>query len=146
MDGAISAGRLEIVRSLHDRRGEGCSTQGMDSACENWAFWAARARHLFDWKNRKREFQEAQAQTKRRKELVLFLDRHRSEGFSSAVMVSACDLCCIEFVRFLFARHPEFADANAVNAAFLAGDADIVWTLYEAGTRLSDAGVAALLQ
>ncbi|RKO87132.1 hypothetical protein BDK51DRAFT_37853 [Blyttiomyces helicus] len=87
----------------------------------------------------------ALGQAERIKEVVLFLNRHRTESFTTAAMSTACKHRCIKLVRFLLANVPETASANAVKAAFAAGDAEIMRILYKAGMRLSDTDVARLL-
>ncbi|GAB9462538.1 Ankyrin repeat [Globisporangium polare] len=128
MDYAAGAGRLDIVKLLHDERTEGCTTEAMDSAarhghldmlqflhdhrsegCTAMAFdYAARNGHL---------------------EIVKFLHENRSEGYTTRAVDSAAKRGHLQIVQFLLEHRSEGCTTQAAFWSVHNGHRQVLWYL-----------------
>ncbi|KAF1332575.1 Ankyrin repeat, partial [Globisporangium splendens] len=102
MDHAAAAGRLDIVRMLHEERQEGCTTNAIDEAA-----WGG---HL---------------------DVIQFLHEHRTEGCTPQAMEWAAFHGHLEVVRFLHENRSEPVTAKAMDNAAGQGYLHIVQFLHE---------------
>ncbi|RKO89632.1 hypothetical protein BDK51DRAFT_40633 [Blyttiomyces helicus] len=150
MDTAARAGRLDIVRFLHEHRSEGCTTAAMDAAAGTGRL--AIVRFLYEHRSEgcttnaiddaihvcAQLLRSRSTTAQGYKGVVLFLHRHRAEGSAAYAIESACLAGSVELVRDLLAVSPAINCSHVLALALAKEDVDMLRVMDEVGKRFPD--------